>query len=91
MKYEIEEQGSELAIKIEQRQGKQEILLKSFQECREGRCACPTDEYRKLEAMAVQAGADAITLQLKAKPGERWVISEIEQCLQHTVGKATQE
>ena len=60
----------------------------AFQECQEGRCDCPTDEYDKVSTLTVEnEGNDAITVRLVAKSGERFDESEIDAFLQHTVAK----
>ncbi|MEJ2450837.1 MAG: hypothetical protein P8047_09215 [Gammaproteobacteria bacterium] len=49
MKYRIESNESGLDIKISEANDKQK-LMQAFQECQEGRCSCPTQEYTKLGA-----------------------------------------
>jgi hypothetical protein len=61
--------------------------VEAFRECEEGRCACPTEEYRKVASMDVNADEDRIAIRLESKPGERLDSSEIDACLDHTVGK----
>ncbi len=65
-------------------QGKEEQLLEAFHECSEGRCTCPTEEYKKMESLEVTDSDDAIQLSLKAKEGEQIDTKEIEKCLDYT-------
>jgi hypothetical protein len=65
-----------------------ERLMAAFGECAEGRCSCPTDEYRKLESMEVAPSGDAISIRLEAKAGSAFDTTEIERCLEHTVEQA---
>lgn len=71
--------------------GEQEKLLEAFQECSEGRCTCPTQEYEKVETLNI-AGTDK-TIQLSIKSKENSVINteEIEKCLEYTKGKVSKK
>jgi hypothetical protein len=89
MKYRIHEQGTRLDIGIEDIRGKQEALIKAFQDCQEGRCSCPTTQYKKLKALEIESKEDGLTLRLKPKSGMRFDKSEIEKCLQYTVEQAS--
>ena len=91
MKYRIDDKKSQLDIDIEETGGKQQALLEAFQECQQGRCACPTDEYKKLASLEIESSDNAIKLHLKLKPGEQLETSELEQCLQHTIGQIAKE
>jgi Co/Zn/Cd efflux system component len=91
VKYRIEAGPSQLDIKIEGTGEKQKEILEAFGECQAGRCTCPTTEYQKLESLQVEATGDSIKLQLRPKAGTQFDLSEIEQCLQHTVTKATED
>lgn len=86
--YTIEPDDNGLTIQLRDITASREGLLGAFQECREGRCDCPTDEYDKLASMWVRDRPDAITVRLDAKGGETLDESDIEACLRHTVGKA---
>lgn len=84
MKHRIDERPHGLEIEINDVQGHKEKLLKAFQECREGRCSCPTEEYKKLEALEIEEGAEAIRLRLRAKRGKKVDQAEISRCLEYT-------
>ncbi len=83
--YRIEKVEDGLQIEIEGTEGRQEELLEAFQECQEGRCSCPTEEYRKLESLDVAADEDSISLHLHSKAGEELEVGEIQKCLDHTI------
>jgi hypothetical protein len=85
-KYTIEADGSSIAIELTEVAGRQAGLLEAFGECQEGRCSCPTDEYRKVATMEVQLTGDRIAIRLEAKPGMSLDASEIAACLDYTVG-----
>ena len=89
--YRIEEGESGIAVEVSHLGGQQDQLLEAFGECQQGRCACPTDEYQKLESLEVQHAGDVISLRLKARPGEKIDASQIAACLDYTttqLGKA---
>ena len=87
-RYQIDESAdSGLGIEITGVAGKQEQLLAAFGECQEGQCTCPTDEYRKVEAMEVMATSDRIDIRLKPKPGAQFDPAEITACLDYTIDK----
>jgi hypothetical protein len=89
--YRIEQDDATVVIELVDVGGKQEELLDAFDECRSGRCSCPTNEYEKLAAMDVEASTEQITLRLQAKPGTAFDSSELAACLDHTVGKLDRE
>ncbi len=73
-----------IQIDVTDLEGKQDQLLEAFQECSEGRCTCPTQEYQKVESLEVVAGEDAIQLSIKAKDEQQIDTAEIEKCLEYT-------
>ena len=85
-KYTIDADGSSVAIELTEVAGRQAELLEAFGECQEGRCSCPTDEYRKVATIDVQPTGDRIAIRLEAKPGMSLDASEIAACLDYTVG-----
>lgn len=91
MKHRIKEQETNVDIEIEDLEGKQKKLLEAFQECKEGRCTCPTREYEKLDSLYVESGEDKIRLRLKPKPGKLFDRSELDKCMQHTIEKTSRE
>ena len=87
-RYRIDEDETAVSIELTDLAGRRrEDLMEAFGECQEGRCTCPTEEYRKVASMDVEAEEDRIAIRLSSKPGERLDSSEIDACLNHTVGK----
>lgn len=82
-----EEPESAVSIELTEVAGDQEQLLADFAACQGGQCSCPTDEYRKLESMAIETSGAEIRLRLEPKAGERFDLSEIAACLDHTTAK----
>jgi hypothetical protein len=87
-RYRVDEDEAAVSIQLTELAGRQEELLKAFRECQEGRCTCPTEEYRKVASIEIHTGEDRIAIRLSSKPGQRLDTSEIDTCLDHTIGKA---
>ena len=87
MKYKIETKGNETNIEISEIKGKQKKLLEAFQECQEGRCSCPTQEYSKLNSLEIENNENSISLQPKSKPGKQLDKKKISKCLEYTKEK----
>ena len=73
-----------LKIELTEIQGKEKQLLAAFQECQEGRCACPTNEYSKLESLEIEQTDGKLYLRLSSKKGEVYDSDEIGKCLHYT-------
>jgi hypothetical protein len=84
MKYQIAKKPGSLEIEVSGVEGKEKQLLEAFRECKEGRCACPTQEYAKLDALELNQSSGTINLTLKAKKGVEFDQAEIQRCLDHT-------
>jgi len=84
MNHEVGKRNDGLDIMITDVEGKEGQLLEAFQECQEGRCSCPTNEYKKLESLRVEVGEGKIDLRLTAKSGQALDEAEIERCLDYT-------
>jgi len=84
VKAKIATKQNGIQIDVADVKDKKEELLEAFNECSEGRCTCPTEEYKKLESLDIADGDDTIQLVLKAKAGEHIDTNEIEKCLDYT-------
>lgn len=87
MKYKIDQHKGGIDISVAEVAGDQQQLLEAFRECQEGRCSCPTDEYKKLDSLQIAQSGDEIQLHLKSKPGEKIDQAEIEKCLDYTAAR----
>ena len=74
-------------IHITELEGKTEELLEAFNECSEGRCTCPTQEYKKIETLNIVGSEDNIQLSIISRENEVIDTNEIEKCLEHTKKK----
>jgi hypothetical protein len=91
MKYSIRENVEGIDISVEDLKNKKAKMLEAFQECQEGRCSCPTEEYRKLESLEVEHDDGNIRLHLTPKAGITIDTAEIARCLQYTSGRVEEE
>jgi hypothetical protein len=84
MKYRIDKHENGLDIRVDDAKDNQDKLMLAFQDCREGRCSCPTQEYKKLASLEIEQNDKGIQLRLKTKPGESFDQAEINRCLEYT-------
>ncbi len=89
MKSKIMTNKNGIDINITEVEGKKEELIEAFQECSEGRCSCPTQEYQKVETMNVIDTEGTIRLSITSKADEVIDTKEIEKCLEYTKNKVT--
>ena len=91
MKHKINETDSGLDISINIKDDKKKKLLEAFQECQQGCCSCPTEEYKKLESFEITNNDDNIELHLKSKGGAKLDTTKIKKCLAFTEKQAGQK
>lgn len=84
MEAQIKKTENGIEIDVTELEGRKTELLEAFQECSEGRCTCPTEEYQKVASMQIEDGDDRIQLSIVAKDDETIDTGEIEKCLDHT-------
>jgi hypothetical protein len=84
MKSKITKKQNGIDIDITEIEGKKNELLQAFQECSEGRCTCPTNEYEKVEKMDIEDANNSIKLSIIVKDGDKIDTKEIEKCLEYT-------
>lgn len=88
MKYKLTGEDKGINIRIDDVGANRDALLEAFQECQQGRCSCPTQEYRKLQSLNIEDSGETLSLQLESKPGEKLDADEISRCLDYTLDKA---
>lgn len=90
MKYKIDEHENGIDISIHDTKYNKEKLLEAFQECQEGRCSCPTEEYKKLDSLEIVNTEENISLHLKSKDGSIIDKEEINKCMEYTEKRVNQ-
>lgn len=88
MHYEVTEHEDSVELRVIGTGDRAPALLASMQECQEGRCTCPTDQFNRLETIEVLSGDDNVTVSLRPSPGERLDVNELAACLDYTIAKA---
>ena len=91
MKYRIDEKENGIDISVADVKKDKRKLLAAFRECQEGRCSCPTEEYRKLDSLEIEQQGDGLQLRLKSRRGEVIDKSEIEKCLDYTAARVKKD
>ena len=89
MKSKITKNDHGIEINITEVKGKKDELLEAFQECSEGRCSCPTQEYEKVESMNIIDTENIIQLSIKSKEDKVIDTKEIEKCLEYTKNRVS--
>ncbi len=87
MRYDISAHGDDVNIEVTGTAGRAERLLTSLQQCQQGECACPTDQYDRLAEIDVRADDDAVTVRLTPRPGEHLDADELRACLDYTLAQ----
>ena len=87
MESKISTNKNGIDIHITELEGKKEELLEAFNECSEGRCTCPTQEYTKIETLNIVDSEDNIQLSIISRENEVIDTKEIKKCLEHTKNK----
>ena len=91
MRYEITETDTAVDIQVRDAAGQTATLLEALQDCRDGRCGCPTDQYDRLATMEVTATEDELTVTLRPRTGAHLDTAELRACLDYTLAQAEQE
>ena len=87
MRYDIRDDDGRVQILVAGVSGRSPQLLAALQNCQEGRCGCPTNEYDRLAAMEVGGGEDEVRIRLDPKPGERLDAEQVAACLDYTLSQ----
>ena len=88
--YEIDKDEAGVDVRLTGVAGREVAVLDAFQDCSEGRCSCPSDEYEKVDRMDFAATTEGVSIRLEAKAGAELDPDEISRCLDHTVKKVIQ-
>jgi hypothetical protein len=89
MHYEItEHEDHDVEIQVHETGEHSAHLLASLQDCQHGRCDCPTDQYERLEDMAIHTNADQLTIRLHPRDGQRLDTGALQACMDYTITDA---
>lgn len=87
MNYKMSKTEKGLNIILEVSNDNKTKLLEEFSNCQQGKCSCPTEEYKKLESLTVENFENKISLTLKPKADQNFDINEINKCLSYPLNK----
>jgi len=88
MRYNITQDGEAVEIHVQDTGERAPQVLASLQECQEGRCSCPTDQYDRLASIEVGGGEGELTVHLTPRPGEHLDPDELRACMDYTLESA---
>jgi hypothetical protein len=63
-------------------------VLEALQECQEGRCGCPTDQYERLAGMDFATPDDEIRVTLRPRGGAALDTDAVRSCVEYMVQQA---
>ena len=89
MKSQIKTYKKDLEIRISEIKSNHEELLKNFELCQQGKCDCPSDEYKKLEQLKIKSADDEIIINLKAKQKQFFNIENVKKCVNYILTKVS--
>lgn len=91
MRYEITEDDNDVEIRLQQTGEHTPQLLAALEDCQQGRCGCPTEQYERLEDMSINTSVDELTIRLHPHDGQRLDTGELRACLDYTVTQAQRD
>lgn len=82
----IKEKDNHIIVNINKIEDKKDLILQNLNDCKEGKCSCPTNEYDKLINLDIQINDELseIIVDLEPKEGQKIEVSEIKKCLDYT-------
>ena len=86
-KFNVTQDPTILKIRIDDVGEKQVQLLQALQECAEGRCTCPSNQYEKLQKIDIAPLDGVIEVSLVPRDGESIDRAEIDRCLEYTAAQ----
>jgi hypothetical protein len=88
MRYNITEDGEAVEIHVHDTGERSPQVLASLEECQEGRCGCPIDQYDRLASIEVGGGDGELIVHLTPRPGEHLDPDALRACMDYTLESA---
>jgi len=83
MKFQVEKQGNNISVQIDDVAGQEQVLLESIRRCRQGAWACQSGECMNIGTMQERAQGGSVFLTLIPRPGAQIDRAGIEICLRY--------
>lgn len=83
--YNIKKVEKDLVIDIKDISSNKDEILANFNDCKEGKCSCPTDEYKKLKDMKINFTDNEIEITIAPKENTEFNKKEIGKCLDFSI------
>lgn len=83
MKYQVEKQGHNIRVQIDDVAGQEQVLLEAIRRCRQGAWACQSGECMNIGTMDERVAGGSVFLTLVPRPGVQIDLAGIEICLRY--------
>lgn len=90
MKYQIEKQGTDVSVRIDEVAGQEQVLLDAIRRCRTGAWACQSGECLNIGTMAERVEDGHVFLTLTPRPGAQIDPVGIDICLRYMLARRAQ-
>jgi hypothetical protein len=91
MRYDITERSDEVEIRVREIGDGTPQVHALLQDCQQGRCRCPTDQYDRLAGIDVEIGDDEVGLKLHPRAGQQLDVNALQACLHYTLAEASNQ
>jgi hypothetical protein len=88
MKFNIQNQGAGLTIRIEEVAGQEQTLVEAIRQCRKSAWACPSGECMNAADIVEHVEQGSVVLTITPRPDAQLDPSGIEQCLRYMLPQA---
>ena len=87
MKYQVEKQGSNVSVRIEDVGGQEQAVVETIRLCRQSAWACQSGECLNVEAIEDRVEPGRVLLTLIPRPGAQIDPSGIDTCLRFALAR----
>ncbi len=85
MKYQVEKQGPNVSVRIDDVAGQEQALIETIRLCRQSAWACQSGECQNVGTIEERVQAGSVFLTLIPRPGAQIDPSGIEICLRYVL------
>jgi hypothetical protein len=88
MKYQVEKQGTNISVRIDDVAGREQTLIQAIRLCRQSAWACPSGECQNIGTIEERAEGGSVFLTFVPRPGAQIDPSGLEICLRYILASA---